>query len=79
MSKETIERIWTPLFTTKAKGTGFGLAISKRFIEAHGGNITVDSAVGQGTTFTIALPLEPKVNYDVEVDMSSQESQARTN
>jgi signal transduction histidine kinase len=79
MSKETIERIWTPLFTTKAKGMGFGLAISKRFIEAHGGKITVDSAVGQGTTFTIALPLEPKVNYDVEVDMSSQESQARTN
>jgi signal transduction histidine kinase len=79
MSKETIERLWTPLFTTKAKGMGFGLAISKRFIEAHGGKITVDSAVGQGTTLTIVLPLEPEVNYDVEVDMSLQESQARAN
>jgi len=58
MSKETLKRLWTPLFTTKAKGMGFGLAISKRLIEAHGGNVTVQSQIGKGTTFAISIPTE---------------------
>jgi signal transduction histidine kinase len=58
MSEETIKRLWTPLFTTKAKGMGFGLAISKRLIEAHGGNVSVQSELGKGTTFTITIPIE---------------------
>ena len=57
MGKEVEEKIFTPLYTTKAKGMGFGLSISKRIIEAHGGRISVESAVGKGTTFTISLPL----------------------
>ncbi|MEM2879958.1 MAG: PAS domain S-box protein [Candidatus Bathyarchaeia archaeon] len=61
MTKEVMEKLWTPLFTTKAKGMGFGLAICKRFVEAHGGTITVESAPGKGTTFTVTLPLEPKM------------------
>jgi len=62
MSKEILERIWTPLFTTKAKGMGFGLPICKRIVEAHGGKIFVKSSVGKGTTFTLTFPikLEPK-------------------
>jgi signal transduction histidine kinase len=56
MSTETLARIWTPLFTTKAKGMGFGLAICKRVIEAHAGKISVTSEVGKGTTFTIIIP-----------------------
>jgi len=59
--KETLERLFTPLFTTKARGMGFGLAICKRIIEAHGGKISVESTVGKGTTFTITIPIEPKL------------------
>jgi PAS domain S-box-containing protein len=61
ISKEIIEKIWTPLFTTKAKGMGFGLAISKRFIEAHGGSISLKSALRKGTAVTVMLPIEPKI------------------
>jgi signal transduction histidine kinase len=61
MSKATLEKLWTPLFTTKAKGMGFGLAICKRFVEAHGGSISVKSALGKGTTFTVTIPIQPKI------------------
>ena len=61
MSKEKLEKLWTPLFTTKAKGMGFGLPICKRFIEAHGGSISAKSTPRKGTTFTVTLPIEPKI------------------
>jgi signal transduction histidine kinase len=61
MAKETLGKIWTPLFTTKAKGMGFGLPICKRFIEAHGGTINANSTRGEGTTFTVTFPLESKL------------------
>jgi PAS domain S-box-containing protein len=48
--------IFTPLFTTKPRGQGFGLAVCKRVIEAHGGTITFDSTEGKGTKFTIQFP-----------------------
>jgi signal transduction histidine kinase len=55
---ENLESIWDAFFTTKAegKGTGLGLAICRRVVEEHSGTITIDSAVGQGTTVTILLP-----------------------
>jgi len=61
MSKATLEKLWTPLFTTKAKGMGFGLSICKRFIEAHGGSISAKSTPRKGTIFTVKLPIEPKI------------------
>jgi len=61
MSKETLEKLWTLRFTTKAKGMGFGLPICKRFIEAHRGSISVKSIRGKGTTFTVTFPIEPKI------------------
>jgi PAS domain S-box-containing protein len=56
MAEEDMSKLFTPFFTTKAKGIGLGLAICKRIVEEHGGTIGFKSKVGQGTTFTIALP-----------------------
>jgi two-component system sensor kinase FixL len=48
--------IFTPLFTTKPRGQGFGLAVCKRVIEAHGGSINFESQEGKGATFTVQFP-----------------------
>ncbi|MCJ7559774.1 PAS domain S-box protein, partial [Candidatus Bathyarchaeota archaeon] len=60
MSEETLSKLWSPLFTTKAKGMGFGLSICKRIVEAHGGKLSVESAIGKGTTVTVTVPVNPK-------------------
>jgi len=57
MSKDVLEKLWTPFFTTKAKGMGVGLSISKRIIDAHGGRIEAKSIEGKGTCFTVFLPV----------------------
>jgi signal transduction histidine kinase len=57
MSKDTLEKLWTPFFTTKAKGMGVGLAVCKKIVEAHGGKIEVDSTINKGTTFSVYLPI----------------------
>jgi signal transduction histidine kinase len=55
---EDIPKISQPYFTTKEAGIGLGLAITERIIKEHGGDISVESAVGKGTTFTIILPAD---------------------
>ena len=44
-------------YTRKAEGTGLGLALTRRFVELHGGEVRLDSALGKGSTFTISLPV----------------------
>ena len=56
ISKENLKKVFEPLFTGKAKGIGLGMAISKTFVQGHGGSIDVQSEIGKGTTFTIKLP-----------------------
>jgi signal transduction histidine kinase len=55
---EIKNKIFDPLFTTKAKGVGLGLSVCKTIMERHQGEIRVESQVGQGTTFTISLPTQ---------------------
>ena len=71
ISKENIKRVFEPLFTTKAKGIGLGLAVSKRIVEAHGGSIELESPstgpgagsvevmgeMGRGAAFRVKLPI----------------------
>lgn len=59
MSEEVKNRIFDPFFTTRGvgQGTGLGLTVSRDIIQAHGGNIEVESAPGKGATFTISLPV----------------------
>lgn len=55
MSDAIVSRIFEPLFTTKAKGTGLGLAITQHIVDRHGGSISVETKVGEGTVFRIRL------------------------
>ncbi len=57
MTPDVVENIFTPYFTTKAKGSGLGLAISRNIVQAHHGDMEVESRPGKGTVFTILLPL----------------------
>lgn len=56
--EEVKSKLFTPMFTTKAKGQGFGLAVVKRMAEALGGTVIFESQEGKGTTFTVRLPNE---------------------
>jgi signal transduction histidine kinase len=51
------EKVFTPFFTTKTRGSGLGLPTVKRFVEAHNGEIAIDSPPAGGTTFLVRLPL----------------------
>lgn len=58
ISKQNMEKLFTPLFTTKARGLGLGLLICKNLVEGHEGSIEVESKEGKGSTFTIRLPIQ---------------------
>jgi signal transduction histidine kinase len=60
ISEENLNKIFEPLFTTKAKGIGLGLAVTKTLVEGHGGSIKVESEEGKGSTFVVRLPVGGK-------------------
>ena len=59
ISAAKIDKICTPFFTTKTKGTGLGLAIVRKIVETHGGRMVIQSTPGEGSTFTVQLPIQP--------------------
>ena len=61
-----LSHIFEPLYSTKSGGVGLGLAIARRIIEQHGGQITVHSKDGKGTCFMVLLPVEPANNPQQE-------------
>ena len=56
MTDETKNNIFTPLYTTKSQGQGFGLSVVKRLTEKMGGNVTFESEINKGSTFTLQFP-----------------------
>ena len=63
IAHEYLDKVFDPFFTTKTGGTGLGLAIAYRIIQDHQGYITLDSKLGEGTQFTIRLPMLGKSVY----------------
>ena len=59
MTMKTVEKVFDPLFTTKAKSIGLGLAVAKNLIKINGGDIRVKSTKDKGSTFTVILPITP--------------------
>jgi signal transduction histidine kinase len=56
--------VFDPYFTTKQKGSGLGLAVAYSIIARHDGQLTVDSTLGEGTTFTLLLPASQQLQKD---------------
>jgi signal transduction histidine kinase len=57
MDEETLRRLFEPFYTTKPTGTGLGMSIAQKIVEQHRGYLSVQSAVGEGTTIAVTLPL----------------------
>jgi PAS domain S-box-containing protein len=69
MTAKVIKKIFSPFFTTKPDGTGLGLALSRKIVEDHGGKLLVESELGQGSTFTLLLPLNPPADLGLDAEL----------
>jgi len=80
ISPARLSRVFEPFFTTKApgKGTGLGLSLSQGIMKQHGGQITVESVMGKGTTFTVHLPIREAQEEGEAVRVEAQPEPAET-
>jgi len=61
IAKEKLEEVFRPFFTTREKGTGLGLPLARKVIEAHGGELHIESEVGKGTQLTLVIPFDAEM------------------
>jgi len=61
INRESLEKLFEPFYTTKAKGTGLGLAFAEQVVKAHGGTITAKNHEVMGAVFCVNIPLEHKI------------------
>jgi signal transduction histidine kinase len=78
---DKIAKIFNPFYTSKANGTGLGLGVAKKVIDSHRGTIEVQSKVGQGTEFVLAIPLSDSVRDgdEAQVETPGEESSTSAN
>jgi signal transduction histidine kinase len=76
IADDKIAKIFNPFYTSKANGTGLGLGVAKKVIDSHRGTIEVQSKVGQGTEFVLAIPLSDSVRDgdEAQVETPGEES-----
>src|ERR1039457_235220 len=67
ISREQLEKIFRPFYTTKRGGTGLGLSLCRRIISQHGGTLTVESEVSKGSRFIIRLPMLETIEEAKEI------------
>jgi signal transduction histidine kinase len=66
MSDEVKDNLFKKFYSTKgSKGTGLGMVVTRKIVEEHGGKITVASRLGEGTTFSVEIPLEPAQSQNI--------------
>jgi signal transduction histidine kinase len=68
MDRATYEKVFDVFYSTKRGGSGLGLPTARKIIEAHGGQIMLQSELGRGTQFTIKLPVLPRLAADGGAD-----------